>query len=166
MKKQAIRSAFILTLLLVCRNGVYACDCITNGRFLEAAHKSDLIALVKVTKYLKYIDSNTYNSPLSMEVEIIDKYAGSELNKKIIVFGDNGMMCRPYLSEFKEGEYYIIAFNSIKNSLASNSSTEYEISICGEYWLSVDKHLEFASGDIIEGHDKMTLSELKAKLNE
>ena len=42
---------------------------------------------------------------MSMEVEIIEIYKGEETRKSVIVWGDIGNLCRPYLSAFKEGQY-------------------------------------------------------------
>ena len=47
---------------------------------------------------------------MSMEVEILDIYKGTEERKSVTVWGDPGHLCRPYLSTFKEGGNYIIAF--------------------------------------------------------
>jgi len=90
----------------------FACDCNYNGNFLKMQKRTPLVALIKVTKYLTF--DTIYNKiiPMSMEVEVINKYKGKETRKTFTVWGDNGILCRPYLSEFKEGMYYIIAFDS------------------------------------------------------
>ena len=143
----------------------FGCDCNGSGKFMEVAPISSLIAFIKIDKFLTYAEINGEKTPLSMEVEIIEKYGGNESRKKIVVFGDNGNLCRPYLSEFILGKYYVIAFD-VDGKSQSDNSIQYYISSCGNYWLFVDNKLEFALGGIQEGKDKMSLAELKAQLAE
>ena len=134
----------------------FACDCNSAGEFLKVAPTSDFVSLIKVTKYLTFKDIEGTNIPMSMEVEIIDIYKGKETKKTIVVWGDNGMECRPYLSEFKIGEYYVIAFFKEK--------VDYYISICGDYWLQADIEKKIANGSVAEKQNHINLSDLKATL--
>ena len=69
-----------------------------------------------------------------MEVEITEVYKGTESRKNVTVWGDPGHLCRPYLSTFKEGEFYVIAFNpGYPNNWHDNEkSTDFNIS---KLWL-------------------------------
>ena len=128
----------------------FACDCNYEGNFLKMQKRTPLVALIKVTKYLTF--DTIYNKiiPMSMEVELIDKYKGKETRKTFIVWGDNGILCRPYLSQFKEGIYYVIAFDTgnYSRSQKDEKDTDYSITNCGCYWLSVDITKQTATGDI------------------
>lgn len=93
-----------------------------------------------------------------MEVEIIEQYIGNEKRKKVKIWGDNGIECRPYLSRFKKGNYYIISF-------FKEGPNDYYISNCGENWLNVDfkqKKVFENEQDIIKFY---TFSEVKQRLN-
>lgn len=147
----------------------FSCDCNSQGEFLKVAKKTQFIALVQVTKYLTFKDIYNEKMPMSMEVEIIEVYKGKETRKKITVWGDNGILCRPFLSKFKTGKYYVIAFyNASENSrgLASENEkeTDYSISICGEYWLYADIHNKTAVSSTTEYNTQIKLKELKSRL--
>jgi len=136
--------------LLLIFQTTFACDCNYGGNFLKMQKITPLVALIKVTKYLTF--DTIYNKviPMSMEVEVISKYKGKETRKTFTVWGDNGILCRPYLSEFKEGKYYVIAFDSgnYSRSQKDEKDTDYSITNCGCYWLSVDINKQTATGDI------------------
>ena len=101
---------FITLLLTIITTESQACDCGYGGSFLKMSPNTQLISLIKVTKFLTFKDIYGEKTPMSMEVEIIETYKGIESRKTIIVWGDPGHLCRPYLSTFKEGQYYVIAF--------------------------------------------------------
>lgn len=159
----------LIILLCVIVKPHLACDCDYQGTFLRVAPETDFIALVKVTKYLTFSDIYNKPTPMSMEVEIIEVYKGKEARKKIIVWGDNGILCRPYLSLFDPGKYYVIAFNKgsdgSKGHVHKNEKiTDYSISICGAYWLNADIQKQVASGAVTEKQKQIKLSDLKVKL--
>ncbi len=51
-----------------------ACDCAYGGPFLKMASDTKFVALVALIKVTKYLSFNDYKTPISMEVEIIDRY--------------------------------------------------------------------------------------------
>ena len=133
------------------------------------SERTPLVALVKVTKYLTFKEIYDSKTPMSMEVETIEVYKGKEARKSITVWGDIGNLCRPYLSQFKEGEYYVIAFDkgNYGGGHPDEKDTDYTISICGGYWLTVDFDKSTVSGDIDSKDQKTTtisLGVLKSKL--
>jgi hypothetical protein len=67
-----------------------------------------------------------------MEVEIMKTFKGNEKRKRIVVWGDNGMLCRPYIDNFKKGDTYYLALDP--------EGEDYEISVCGEYYLHVNNN--------------------------
>jgi hypothetical protein len=148
----------------------FACECGSQGDFLKVAGKTQFVALVKVTKFLTFKDIYKEKTPMSMEVEIIEIYKGKETRKKVTVWGDNGILCRPYLSKFELGKYYVIAFfkgSEGTKGLANENEkvTDYSISICGEFWLNADKKNKFAESTTAEYKTRIKLKELKTKLN-
>jgi hypothetical protein len=83
---------------------VLACSCDYQGDFLTVAPKTKLVAFVKVLGYPTV--RNWFNrGTVAMEVEIQEVYRGKESRKEVIVWGDDGTMCRPYVSWFKPGQY-------------------------------------------------------------
>ena len=157
---------YILTILLVAISKLtFACDCGSNGEFLTVSPQTELVALVKVTKYLTFKSIYDKQTPMSMEVEIIKIFNGQENRKIITVWGDNGILCRPYLSQFDTTKYYVIAFN--KGSEGSKGyvhndekTTDYAISICGNYWLNADNTNKVAIGSVSKNQTKISFSEL------
>ena len=148
---------------------IFACDCDSQGEFLKVAPKTKLVALVKVTKYLTFKDIYEEKTPMSMEVEIIEVYKGTETKKTVIVWGDIGNLCRPYLSRFDVGKFYVIAFDAgsdgSKGFVHKNEkTTDYSISFCGDYWLNVDIKKLIAIGSVTNKQTQITLTNLKTKL--
>lgn len=101
---------------------------------------------------------------MSMEVEMIKKYKGIERRTTLTVWGDNGNLCRPYLSNFAFEAYYIMAFYNGDSDLIDSpeKATEYAIINCGCYWLPVDMNKQTVTGDI--DTNNMTLVEFKKQL--
>jgi len=165
MKKIIFISAFFMFAV----SHVFACDCDSQGQFLTVASKSELVALVKVTKYLTFKEIYDKQTPMSMEVEVIEVYKGKESRKTFIVWGDNGALCRPYLSQFDTGKYYVIAFykgvdGSKVHGHKDEKTTDYSISICGDYWLQADIEKQIATGAVTAKQTQIKLADLKAKL--
>jgi len=164
------RHLFLIALLLTLTTSKgWTCDCNYGGPFLKMAPYTKLIALAKVTKHLTFKDIYGDKTPMSMEVELIEIYKGVESRKTVTVWGDPGHLCRPYLSTFKEGEYYLIAFNQgyPNNGHENEKVTDYSISNCGAFWLTVDIENKIALGDIDSKDRKsqvISLSSIKSKL--
>lgn len=143
----------------------FACDCKSQGHFLTVAPKSKLVALVKVNRYLTFKNIYDNQTPMSMEVEIIKVYNGQETRKTIIVWGDNGVLCRPYLNIFKISNHYIIAFEESSNNNKINANNEenksdYAISNCGDYWLTADIEKKIATGAVSKNQSKIGFDEI------
>ena len=162
---------YVLSFIFVLTFGnAFACDCESGGAFLKVAQNAEFVALVKITKYLIFSDIYGKQIPMSMEIEIIDVYKGKETRKTVIVWGDNGFLCRPYLSQFNQGHYYVIAF--YKGSDGSQTvfahkkerPTNYFISNCGDYWLNVDIEKQIATGSVTKDQNQIILTDLKEKL--
>jgi hypothetical protein len=148
---------------------ILACDCDSQGEFLKVAPKTKLVALIKVSRYLTFKNIYDNPTPMSMEVEVIEVYKGQETRKTFTVWGDNGALCRPYLSRFAIDKYYVIAFDAGSdqdeiNANKAEKKTDYSISICGDYWLTVDINKQIATGSVTSGQSQISLADLKNKL--
>jgi hypothetical protein len=163
MKRISILALFFL---LTFSEKLIACDCDSIAPFLTVAPRTDMVALVKVKSFLSYQDMFGAIIPMSMEVEIIEVYKGKETRKTIIVWGSNGSQCRPYLSRFKLDQYYVIAFNKgdARFGQAGETAEDYNISVCGDFWLSVNFELELAWGAVADNQTEIDLKDLKTKL--
>jgi hypothetical protein len=169
MYPDIMKKIMLLPVLLLSMHSL-ACSCEYAGSFLKIVPETKLVALVKITKFLSFKDMDGANVPMSMEVEIIQKYKGVELRKKVIVWGDQGMLCRPYLSVFKESEYYVVALHPglTKGGHEKETANDFSISNCGAYWLSVDMKTSLASGDVKNTNktiENISLKKLQSALN-
>ncbi len=143
-----------------------ACECVANDPFLTVAQKADFISLIKVKRYLSYKSINGKSTPMSMEVEIVKKYKGIETRKTIVIWGDNGILCRPYLSQFEVGQSYVMSLlkGSTGRGNEGEKETDYFVSICGKYWLSADMKSKRVTGVISDHEKSLSLKELKKRL--
>lgn len=158
-----MKTIIILLISLLINASAIACDCDQNNPFISSARSAKLVALVKVKKFLSYAEIYAKQEPMSMEVEIVEVFKGNETRKKITVWGDNGMLCRPYLSRFNKGEYYVIAFNEGEEGYGHSQEkrSDYSISSCGTYWLSANKKKQQANGNIGDAVTQMTFADIK-----
>lgn len=152
-----------LFLLTVGGHKIFACQCNYEGSFLKMGERTPLVALVKIKKHLSFKNINNVKTAMSMEVELIELYKGSETRKAITVWGDIGNLCRPYLSTFTEGKYYVIAFDKGRDHGAhpQEKSTDYSIRNCGCFWLKVDNEKKIAIGDLGVGENSQSVIDLR-----
>ena len=84
---------------------------------------TDLIVLAEVRSYYRH----------SMDVTIVEVLKGTETRRVIRVWGDDGALCRLYVSAFPRGTHWILALKRLREPAAQ----DYVISICGDVWLEV-----------------------------
>ena len=145
-----------------------ACDCGYVGSFLKVAPKTSFVAVVKVVRYVTL--SNPGNSPRSIEVEVVDVIKGKEKRKHLVVWGDDGHLCRPFVSQFKVDSVYVMALHkgSVRWGQRGEKPSDYSISNCGTHWLSVDRSTGLINGDVvgdIRDSSAITLGKLKVDLS-
>jgi len=145
---------------------MFACSCSTLwfDSFNLTTKYNELVALVKVISFDEYLERPIYGfegaMPYSMTVEIIKKYKGKEQRDSIQIFGDNGMLCRPYLSDFKLNEYYLIAPIALNN----DKNTGYDFFICRTDFLKVDMTKNIAYGKFSLLQNQINLTKFKRSL--
>lgn len=143
-----------------------ACSCSRawNDSFKLIAKKSEFVALVKILSFDEYLERGIIDydekMPFSMTVEVIQKYKGEEKRKKIKIWGDDGMLCRPYLSDFKINSYYLIAPNPLDNA----SKTDYDFFSCRTDYLKVDMSTKKAYGKYSLIRHQIDISDFERKL--
>ena len=113
----------------------YACSCAFSERsFIQLTQRSELVIRGKVLDYnWNKGDTEHKIRPNAMIVEVKEVYKGAIKPVQLIVWGDNGMQCRPYVTQFPVGTEWILSLS--KDSWAK--TRELAISGCGEYWLQV-----------------------------
>lgn len=116
---------------------VYACSCEWIGPFFKVAKGTDLVVLVKIISYGSY----SGNMPMSMDVEVIELIKGDETRRVIKIWGDTGILCRPYLSRFQSDSVWVLSlFKSRSEGYfrhPNEKEGDYNISGCGEYYMKV-----------------------------
>jgi hypothetical protein len=134
------KTLYILFSLLVFNiNYTNACDCYYFGGFAHSNQLSDLVVHGKVIEYDCIGTHSAPENPYSMKFEIIEKYRGIESRDTIIIWGDYGADCRPYISHFKPNTEWVLALDNYK----SKSGNDYEISDCGEFFVPVENNKAF-----------------------
>lgn len=115
-----------------------ACTCAYGGPFSKVAPKTDLVIVGDVVSHHEN----------SMQVEVVQVLKGDETRKRLTVWGDNGMQCRPYVTRFPEKTRWVLAVfrHEAQEDLDNLQKPLYEwdakppfymISVCGGYWLEV-----------------------------
>ena len=167
MKHLTIFTAFIIFSTI----STYACDCECpdDCSFNVISNTHNFVALVKVISYDDYLEHEIIGyddrMPYSMTVEIIKKYKGSESKKTIKIWGDNGMLCRPYIVHFKIGEFYLIAPRMLGDyKMEIESPNDYDFFSCSTDFLKVDMDKEVALGEYSKEKNEIKLSDFEHRL--
>jgi hypothetical protein len=113
----------MLVAVLAAPGAALACRCIWAGPFTKVALGTDLVVLAEVRSYERN----------SMEVEVIEVLKGKEERRALRIWGDDGALCRPYVTLFPRGTRWIFALEREREA----SSRDYTISGCGAFWLQV-----------------------------
>ena len=146
-------------------NGAAACSCLWGGPFSKVALHKEVIVLGEVVSYYKN----------SMDVQVIEVIKGKEKRGTIRIWGDNGALCRPYVSLFPIGTTWLLALSALPTKtvgeqlklgseegfISSPDNKEYDISVCGEFWLKVRR--EEAVGRITVNHDSKLVERVPLK---
>jgi hypothetical protein len=119
-----------------------ACSCSWGGPFQKVAPKSELVIRGKVVNY----HGLDRGSPLAMDLEILEILKGETENRWVRVWGDNGWLCRPSVSQFLVGTEWILALNGPGSKPGQNPG-DYALSICGQFWLQVVEENAFGNFD-------------------
>lgn len=145
------------------------CSCSTdwNDSFSKTVEEAGFVALIKVISFDEYLDWERYDDgsdekiPYAMTVKIIQQYKGTETRKEVTILGDNGILCRPYLSDFELNGYYLIA----PSRLDQSADTEFDFFACRTDYLKVDMETKTAHGNYSMFQDQVELETFEADLN-
>jgi hypothetical protein len=157
LKKHYIAIAILLSFTSTSFGSVW--DCAWQGNFLKVAPQSDLVAVVKVKRFVKYLDPETNKFPYSMEVEIVEVLKGEISKKTVEVIGmKQHLLASNFIGENAENSTWVMALEKEDNVCA--------ISPCGEYYLQYKDNKAF--GITVEDSSRFTpptsLQQLKKAL--
>ncbi len=136
----------------------YPCKCEEwAGPFLHVKKDAVIIVHTKVLKYFKPKEDSGLG--WSMDIKITKLINGEEKRNVIRVWGDNGALCRPHVTQFPiNTQWMFILFDSYDSS-PEEPVNDYSISNCGEYWLKIKGN--YAYGQITK--DTKTPQKMKLK---
>jgi hypothetical protein len=138
-----------------------ACSCATAAPFVKAASASTLVVRGKVLEYQWHPADTKHERPQSMVVEVQEVLRGVTSSKRVTIAGDNGMICRRYVSEFPVGTAWVLAVSPDQWS----EKGELAISSCGEYALKVqDNKVQGRISPRAKASESMTLANLRKLL--
>ena len=128
------KTLLLLTVfILIAYPSSKACSCIYHGGFAFVHQMSDLVVYGRVIQYDSIGTYNAPDNPYSMKFEILKKFRGDEKQDTIIVLGDYGNYCRPYIKTFEPETEWLLALKKY----SFGKENEYIVTICGEYFLPV-----------------------------
>jgi hypothetical protein len=129
-----------------------ACDCAWKGPFFDVAPLSNLIVRARVAGY----QSEGKEIPAAMDLEVQEVFCGETPATPFRVWGGDGLLCRPNVTEFPVGTEWIFALDG--PGAKPGMSPGRSISICGQYWLRVADGK--VSGNMENRDDKSASMEL------
>ena len=146
--------SWILCVLALLRVDVLACSCIWAGPFFTAGAREELIVRAKVVRYTAH----------AMDVEVHETFNGDPGVATIRIWGDTGILCRPYVTSFPIGTEWVFAVRANPERAEGG----YVISACGEYAVRVEN--DGVSGRLMSAStpsaspETMGLSEFRNRL--
>jgi hypothetical protein len=132
------RLAVVLVATLGAVSVVEPCTCVPlppgathTTPFLTVVRDAELIVLADVVDHIgkRHTKRKIHEA---MRVTVVEVLKGAEKRQTLVVRGDTGALCRPYVSRFPPGTRWVLALMP-----ADENRGQYAISSCGEYWLPV-----------------------------
>ena len=139
---------YIFILLLAFSAVSFSCDCVSIGPFVKTIKSADIIVSGKVISY------DFRKRSFYLEVQRV--FRGNIKKNKIRVWGDIGNLCRPYVTEFKLNNAYVLNIYTPTSKFDKAGRHKYAISICGVNWLHRDNST--VTGMIFNEKEEVTIS--------
>lgn len=127
----------LLFLLITLGSPAAASSCMYRQPFLEAAQKAKLVVQARVIKYLDM--PGNPGRPLAMVVKIEKTFRGSTPLKTLTVYGDNGGIPRPFVTQFPVGSTWLFPLvqDWIGSETVGRKQTDYALPVCSDGGLVV-----------------------------
>jgi hypothetical protein len=160
-----MKKILTITGILIWTSG-QTCDCDYIGNFLTISKWAEVIFIVKVTGHGDYISltgaaPNTVSVPLTATFEVIKTLKGNTDKKEIRVFGDNGVLCRPYIDTFQKDKYYVVGLYRCDGKERNETVDDFQITGCGEFWIQYNPESSTVTGRIKNKKRKRTTMTLE-----
>jgi hypothetical protein len=124
-------SAFILWCVFAPTSNTSSCSCGWAGPFLKVAGQCEWVIRARVKNY----HGEARGIKLAMDVEVLEVLRGRMDKGGIRIWGGDGMLCRPEVTQFPIGTEWIFGLNGPGSKPAM--TPDYAVSMCGQYWLQV-----------------------------
>jgi len=138
MRVRVLALALTVALSVASPTLALACSCIWAGPFTRVAPTQPVIVLAEVLAHERH----------AMDVKVVEVLKGAEPRATIRIWGDNGALCRPYVSGFSVGTTWLLAIRALPERAAADppgrssagfhsppGDAHYTISGCGAFWL-------------------------------
>lgn len=144
LNHRGILGPIFVLLAFLAPSGSHACSCmsISDNFFATVLKYNEFVATsrnpnrqpltVLTGKIVKYGEMGTQH-PKNMTVQVSHVLQGETVTEEIVVNGDDGYSCRPYVENFEIGKFYALAITKDKEN--------YAISSCGTYWQEIQSPL-------------------------
>lgn len=129
------RIILIFSIIFISRSFSIACSCSGPNDFCTTINNQGSDLIIKGVKVSRIFHG--------MKVKVLEMLSGSESNDTIMVWGDDGALCRVYTDNFSVSDTFILALyhTDFAHNLMSGDSIEqpgdYHLSVCGMYFLNV-----------------------------
>ncbi len=129
-----VMAAATIAALLVAMPSL-ACTCNGNASFYQVARAAPVVVRAIVVEHKALDRGYRPNLATHMELRVLDVLKGVVPGDRILVAGDVGNLCRPYVSGFAKGTewYFVLApLAALRDGIP-----EFAISVCGTHWRRV-----------------------------
>jgi hypothetical protein len=140
-----------------------ACSCPWHGPFLVVASEAPLIVRGRVLGQTPQAGGPSQ----AIQVEVLERFRGAVAGRILMVWGDDGWLCRVGLAQFRVGTEWILALDGPGSK--PGTTPGHAVSVCGQHVLRVEG--ETVRGPLEPWHDAgtsaaTTLAEFRARLGE
>jgi hypothetical protein len=131
------------------------CQCLWQGSFSKVASRADLIISGQV------LSSKGNSADIAIDRVLYDRGLNNkEFSPVVRIWGDNGKLCRPPISEFPPQTEWLLALHKITDDVEGGFNphtpnisygriNDYYLSQCGAYWLQLTEGM--VSGNLVKG---------------
>ena len=154
-----VKGIFVLIIVLTSFVLATACSCFEQAYeqpFLTIVPDSGSCCSVQVLEY----EGKRRSHDLAMRVKIIETLKGG-IDGTMLIWGDDGHLCRPYVNTFPLKSEWVFAINYIRED---EGTGDFVLSNCGHYWLRVQKDRAYGHIDKPGVESEMTLESLKKNI--
>jgi hypothetical protein len=128
------RTVLLLVVFQLCTFGsaALACQCFTDSSFVQVLQLTARSPNIKVAVVLGtvegYGEARSNGVPQAMTVAVRTSLKGDVSEEHIKVWGDDGRLCRPYVTRFPVGTEWVFILQKTREA-------EFVLGSCGEHWL-------------------------------